>query len=136
MPAGCLVCQEPSTKYRFPCCRERYCSLQCYRVHAQSPCFGRVAMEQERETKRRKAQEAEKEDDGEDDLLSEVRLCALRGHKNVREALRSRRFQQLLSDLDAAADRRKTLENLIQHDAYFVKFVENMMEAVDFVATK
>mmetsp|Transcript_62639 Transcript_62639/g.136014 ORF Transcript_62639/g.136014 Transcript_62639/m.136014 type:complete len:139 (-) Transcript_62639:24-440(-) len=124
---GCLICQAPSVKYRFPCCRERYCSLPCYRVHASTGCHGREAT-QAPDSKRPRKDDAEEEED----LLSEVKLCALRGHAGVRDALQSDKFREVIKSLDGADDRRAALEMLLEKDAFFTKFVDQMMEAVDY----
>mmetsp|Transcript_51739 Transcript_51739/g.116437 ORF Transcript_51739/g.116437 Transcript_51739/m.116437 type:complete len:128 (+) Transcript_51739:103-486(+) len=123
--AKCLVCGGSPVKYRFTCCRERYCSLACYKVHSNAPCWAR-------EAEQAPAKKARQEPEEEEDLLSEVRLCALRGHQGVRSALRSERFCDVLKHLDSADDRRKALEELLEKDSYFVGFVENMMEAIDY----
>ena len=113
-------------KYRFPCCRERYCSLACYRSHASS---GSCPARPEREVKRQKR---EPEPDEAEDLISEVRLCALRGHVGVRQALQSEAFQEALIALDEAQDRRQRLEALMEKDRFFLKFVGDLMEAIDY----
>mmetsp|Transcript_132274 Transcript_132274/g.263927 ORF Transcript_132274/g.263927 Transcript_132274/m.263927 type:complete len:133 (+) Transcript_132274:41-439(+) len=130
-PAQCLICKSSNVKYRFPCCRERYCSLTCYKQHAAGPCWARDS--QEPPAKRLREEEQPEEDS---DLLSEARLCSLRGHQGVRAALRSDRFCDLLKSLDAAHDRRKSLEELLEKDQYFVQFAEQMMEAIDFTVGK
>mmetsp|Transcript_34163 Transcript_34163/g.94431 ORF Transcript_34163/g.94431 Transcript_34163/m.94431 type:complete len:130 (-) Transcript_34163:102-491(-) len=125
--ARCLVCGSASVKYRFPCCRERYCSLPCYRTHAAGPCWARDV--EASPAKKLRQDEAPEE---EEDLLTEVRLCALRGHQGVRAALRSERFREVLKNLDAAEDRRAALEQLLEGDAFFVSFAEQLMEAIDY----
>ena len=125
MVGTCLVCGSHEVKYRFPCCRERYCSLPCYRVHAAGQCPARP--DRELPAKKQKTQEEEPED-----LISEVRLCALRGHVGVRQALQNETFQDALIALDEAHDRRQTLEHLLEKDKYFVKFVGDLMEAIDY----
>mmetsp|Transcript_92371 Transcript_92371/g.245383 ORF Transcript_92371/g.245383 Transcript_92371/m.245383 type:complete len:130 (-) Transcript_92371:2-391(-) len=125
--ARCLVCGSANVKYRFPCCRERYCSLPCYRTHAAGPCWAREADA----APAKKARQDEPEDE-EETLLTEVRLCALRGHQGVRSSLRSERFRGVLRNLDAAEDRRKALEELLEKDAFFVSFAEQLMEAIDY----
>mmetsp|Transcript_56606 Transcript_56606/g.104778 ORF Transcript_56606/g.104778 Transcript_56606/m.104778 type:complete len:135 (+) Transcript_56606:66-470(+) len=124
----CFVCGQGSVKYRFPCCRERYCSLTCYQQHAVSQCPGRKIAEGP-DVKRRRVEEDRVEDDH---LLSEVQLCALRGHQGLRQALRSEEFRDVLRKLDGARNRQRALELLIQEDAFFVKFVEQCIEAIDF----
>ncbi|CAE8698593.1 unnamed protein product [Polarella glacialis] len=126
--AKCFVCGVEQVKYRFPCCRERYCSLPCYRAHAAGQCPARPEPEPSHRAKRSRQDEG----DNEDNLISEVRLCALRGHTAVRQALRSEAFQDALLALDAAHDRRQALEDLLEKDKFFVKFFENAMEAIDF----
>ena len=120
----CFVCGRDEVKYRFPCCRERYCSLPCYRVHAAGQCPARPEVDV---PKRARKQEEEQED-----LISEVRLCALRGHTGVREALQSEAFQDALVALDEAHDRRAALERLLEKDRYFAKFAEDLLEAIDY----
>ena len=120
----CFVCGCAEVKYRFPCCRERYCSLPCYRVHAAGQCPARPEVEV---PKRARKQEEEPED-----LISEVRLCALRGHTGVRAALQSEAFQEALLALDEAHDRRQALERYLEKDKYFAKFAEDLMEAIDY----
>ncbi|CAE7209632.1 unnamed protein product [Symbiodinium necroappetens] len=124
--AKCFVCGCAEVKYRFPCCRERYCSLPCYRVHAAGQCPARP--EAEIPKRARKEQEPE----APEDLISEVRLCALRGHLGVRSALQSEAFQDALCALDEAQDRRQALERLLEKDRYFAKFAEDLMEAIDY----
>mmetsp|Transcript_22745 Transcript_22745/g.53073 ORF Transcript_22745/g.53073 Transcript_22745/m.53073 type:complete len:135 (-) Transcript_22745:7-411(-) len=123
----CFVCGKGSVKYRFPCCRERYCSLPCYQQHAVSQCSGRKANEAP-EGKRRRVEEDAIQDEH---LLSEVQLCALRGHQGLRQALKSDEFREVLQKLDGASDRRRALELLLKEDAYFVQFVDQCMEAID-----
>lgn len=120
----CFVCGGVEVKYRFPCCRERYCSLPCYRRHAAGQCPARP----ERESAKR----PRKEEPEEEDLISEVRLCALRGHVGVRSALQNEAFQDALITLDEAHDRRQTLEKLLEKDKFFLKFVGDLMEAIDY----
>mmetsp|Transcript_83485 Transcript_83485/g.194108 ORF Transcript_83485/g.194108 Transcript_83485/m.194108 type:complete len:133 (-) Transcript_83485:184-582(-) len=126
----CLICGDTSVKYRFPCCRERYCSLPCYRAHAAGPCWARDR--DEAPAKRRRAEQEQPEEEEEEEVLTEVRLCALRGHQGVRSALRSERFCGLLRRLDAAEDRRSALEELLEKDSFFVGFAEQLMEAIDY----
>mmetsp|Transcript_10571 Transcript_10571/g.22540 ORF Transcript_10571/g.22540 Transcript_10571/m.22540 type:complete len:150 (-) Transcript_10571:178-627(-) len=123
--AKCFVCGCAEVKYRFPCCRERYCSLPCYRVHAAGQCPARL----EAEIPKRARKE---EPEAPEDLISEVRLCALRGHLGVRSALQSEAFQSALCALDEAQDRRQALERLLEKDKYFAKFAEDLMEAIDY----
>eukprot|EP00933_Yihiella_yeosuensis_P077442 TRINITY_DN87898_c0_g1_i1.p1 TRINITY_DN87898_c0_g1~~TRINITY_DN87898_c0_g1_i1.p1 ORF type:complete len:134 (-),score=20.85 TRINITY_DN87898_c0_g1_i1:37-438(-) len=124
---NCYVCGVGQTKYRFPCCRERYCSLPCYRAHAAGQCPARPEPPENNIKRQRK--EAEEQDEV---LISEVRLCALRGHTGVRSALRSEAFQDVLLALDSAQDRRQALEDLLEKDAFFAKFAENCMEAIEY----
>merc|ERR1712224_176357 len=127
-----MGCGGPSVKYRFSCCREQYCSLDCYRTHATMACAGRAAADEAREAKqRRKAEEEKKEEEDDEEILSEVRLCGLRGNASIRQALRSREFRDVLWALDRADDRRAALESLLERDAYFARFVDNMMESID-----
>ncbi|CAJ1418464.1 unnamed protein product [Effrenium voratum] len=120
----CFVCGGDQVKYRFPCCRERYCSLPCYRVHAAGQCPARPEAEPSAKRPRREEEP--------EDLISEVRLCALRGHLGVRSALQSEAFQDALIALDDARDRRQALETLMEKDKYFMKFVGDLMEAIDY----
>eukprot|EP00927_Polykrikos_kofoidii_P070020 TRINITY_DN65845_c0_g1_i1.p1 TRINITY_DN65845_c0_g1~~TRINITY_DN65845_c0_g1_i1.p1 ORF type:complete len:152 (+),score=26.88 TRINITY_DN65845_c0_g1_i1:13-468(+) len=131
MAPQCLVCSSEAVRYRFPCCRERYCSLPCYRVHSNSACFGR-AQAAEEAAKRRRKQAEEQHEEEDDEVLSEVRLCALRGHSGVRKCLESEAFRDVLSQLDSAEDRREALEALLEKDIFFSKFVEHVAEAIDF----
>mmetsp|Transcript_16768 Transcript_16768/g.28605 ORF Transcript_16768/g.28605 Transcript_16768/m.28605 type:complete len:134 (+) Transcript_16768:43-444(+) len=124
MLGTCFVCGGQDVKYRFPCCRERYCSLPCYRAHAAGQCPARPEAE-------KPAKKPRNEEDPED-LISEVRLCALRGHVGVRRALQNEAFQDALLALDEAHDRRQTLEKLMEKDKYFMKFVGDLMEAIDY----
>mmetsp|Transcript_44802 Transcript_44802/g.83684 ORF Transcript_44802/g.83684 Transcript_44802/m.83684 type:complete len:134 (-) Transcript_44802:202-603(-) len=121
----CFVCGCDEVKYRFPCCRERYCSLPCYRVHAAGQCPARPESEAPKRARKQEQEEPE-------DLISEVRLCALRGHVGVRSALQSEAFQDVLVALDEARDRRRALEQLLEKDKYFAKFAQDMMEAIDY----
>ena len=119
----CFVCGCDEVKYRFPCCRERYCSLPCYRVHAAGQCPARPEFDVPKRPRKEEEQE---------DLISEVRLCALRGHTGVRAALQSEAFQDALLALNDAHDRRQALERLLEKDKYFAKFAEDLMEAIDY----
>eukprot|EP00438_Fugacium_kawagutii_P022708 Skav203977 [mRNA] locus=scaffold94:712163:714569:- [translate_table: standard] len=125
MVGTCFVCGSFEVKYRFPCCRERYCSLPCYRAHAAGQCPARP--EPDVPPKKQRSQDEDPED-----LISEVRLCALRGHVGVRTALQSERFQEALVALDEAHDRRQALESWMEKDKYFMKFVGDLMEAIDY----
>eukprot|EP00405_Crypthecodinium_cohnii_P019696 CAMPEP_0206476948 /NCGR_PEP_ID=MMETSP0324_2-20121206/35047_1 /ASSEMBLY_ACC=CAM_ASM_000836 /TAXON_ID=2866 /ORGANISM="Crypthecodinium cohnii, Strain Seligo" /LENGTH=92 /DNA_ID=CAMNT_0053952731 /DNA_START=196 /DNA_END=474 /DNA_ORIENTATION=- len=75
----------------------------------------------------------ENNNEEEPDIISEVRLCSLRGHQGVREALRTEAFCEVLKSLDSARDRKNALEDLLEKDSYFVAFVDNMMEAIEYV---
>eukprot|EP00930_Biecheleria_cincta_P063713 TRINITY_DN49237_c0_g1_i1.p1 TRINITY_DN49237_c0_g1~~TRINITY_DN49237_c0_g1_i1.p1 ORF type:complete len:133 (-),score=30.73 TRINITY_DN49237_c0_g1_i1:59-457(-) len=128
--AKCFVCGEGQVKYRFPCCRERYCSLPCYRVHAAGQCPARP--EKDARPKRPRTEEPE-EDDA---LISEIRLCALRGHPGIRSALQSEAFQDALVALDEAHDRRQALENLLEKDRFFAGFAAQCIEAINYFPKK
>eukprot|EP00811_Abedinium_folium_P011349 NODE_20501_length_795_cov_5.287425.p2 GENE.NODE_20501_length_795_cov_5.287425~~NODE_20501_length_795_cov_5.287425.p2 ORF type:complete len:148 (+),score=32.46 NODE_20501_length_795_cov_5.287425:43-444(+) len=131
MAPACFVCGGSSVKYRFPCCRERYCSTACYKAHLDSPCGARRgAAVFEQPVKRQRSQAAAEEED-ETEVLTEVQLCALRGHAGVREALRSAEFRHVLTQVDTAEDRRHTLETLLGKDKYFCTFVDHLMEAME-----
>merc|ERR1712217_955888 len=125
----CIVCGSEQVKYRFACCRQRYCSVPCFKAHTDAGCSSATAAEP---TKKRAREEDNVEEEEEEDLLSEVRLCGLRGHQGIREAIRSEKFCEVLVQLDAATDRRKALEDLLANDKFFVKFAENAIEAVDY----
>lgn len=129
-PTLCFVCGKGETKYRFPCCRERYCSLPCYKVHAAAQCTAGL-----KEPAPKKQRLANQDENGEDEtILSEVQLCALRGHAGVRDALRTPAFQQVLQEIDDSRDRRAALEAVLENNPYFVTFVEHMTEATDYFA--
>mmetsp|Transcript_109173 Transcript_109173/g.305489 ORF Transcript_109173/g.305489 Transcript_109173/m.305489 type:complete len:136 (+) Transcript_109173:88-495(+) len=127
-PQLCIICGVQPVKYRFPCCRQRYCSSACYRTHAASGCIARRPLTDGGVKRPREEEQA----GDEEDVLSEVRLCALRGHQGVRQALRSDQFCELLQSLDSARDRRRALEDLLEKDSYFAEFVDHMMEAIDY----
>nr|CAG4651498.1 EOG090X0JQ4 [Simocephalus serrulatus]SVE94635.1 EOG090X0JQ4 [Simocephalus serrulatus] len=38
MTVSCQICQTTSFKYKCPTCYIKYCSLQCFKVHKESPC--------------------------------------------------------------------------------------------------
>ena len=50
----------------------------------------------------------------------------------MRSALQNEAFQDALITLDEAHDRRQTLEKLLEKDKFFLKFVGDLMEAIDY----
>lgn len=129
MSGRCFVCDAGPPKYRFRCCRQRYCSVPCYRAHAVAGCTAQPPAAADNFRKRKRQED---DDDDEENLISEVRLCAMRGHAGIRDVLRSDRFRDLLRQLDSADDRQAALEALLENDSFFVKFAEHALEAIDY----
>eukprot|EP00397_Hematodinium_sp_SG-2012_P059653 GEMP01076755.1.p1 GENE.GEMP01076755.1~~GEMP01076755.1.p1 ORF type:complete len:147 (+),score=26.57 GEMP01076755.1:40-441(+) len=130
----CTVCREAPSKYRFPCCRERYCSVNCYKVHGDCRKNAELEAPVEESAKRSLEEMIEMDDD---ELLSSEQLNKIRRVANSqwKDLMESKRFRQVLLDVDSKETQKKRVEALerrIETDRTLVKWID---ELADVLAT-
>jgi hypothetical protein len=122
----CIICGA-APKYRFPCCKKRYCSLDCFRKHPVSSC----SPPEEALKKKRPRQQDEHDLDFENQV-PRVILERLRTTPKIQRALASPQLQELIRGIDTSRSRGWALHRHLEQNADFREFVNHLLDTIDF----
>merc|ERR1712029_1061592 len=86
--ATCVVCSTKTEKYRCPNCKERYCSLDCWKKHKESGCKRVASPEKELQPLPKKPKKKEEEEQ-ENFKLTEEHFQTIENDAEVREKLKA-----------------------------------------------
>ena len=149
----CGVCTEPSPKYKCPRCELRYCSLQCYKRHKETPCEPSAASLQAA-TLRAKHQHsrhavargshgnADDDDDDDDDtrgneertagadILPEQLLGLLAESESVRQRLANPHLRAVLEAIVASKRPAKALERELRSTVIFREYADDCLKVL------
>ncbi|XP_042298197.1 zinc finger HIT domain-containing protein 3 [Sceloporus undulatus] len=144
----CVVCGKAgrnAAKYRCPGCRERYCSLPCYKKHKElcisrgeppSPSANRDAS---KDAQRGGSFNAEGSPWTVDDILTEDdegdkvplhKLQLLGESEELKDILLNPHLRQLLANVDRAEDKSSLLRKYMQ-EPLFVEFADCCLRVVE-----
>ncbi|XP_003230081.2 zinc finger HIT domain-containing protein 3 [Anolis carolinensis] len=140
-PRRCFLCSAPAP-YRCPSCRERSCSLPCYKKHKEQ-CTPKVDPTLPRDVPqddpRTKPSSAEGGSFAVDDILTEDdegdkvplhKLQRLGGSVELGGLLRNPHLRQLLLRVDGAADKSALLREFMQ-EPLFAEFADCCLRIVE-----
>ncbi|RYG43501.1 hypothetical protein EON68_00310 [archaeon] len=139
-PTACVVCATPAAKYRCPACRARYCTPACFATHKSTPtactplaaaaAAAASAITQPPHAPVVRARIEEESSAGLEYILPDASLMQLRSNDDVMRAVRDKRLQRLLLEIDGAPDRAAALERVTAREApHFQEFIDAMLLA-------
>ncbi|CEL96967.1 unnamed protein product [Vitrella brassicaformis CCMP3155] len=135
----CVVCESQEGKYRFPCCKRRFCSKECFQRHSADDCpIKKRRLDHEAELKAKEdkrlqdiAQQGGGQDgDDEDVLLTDAHRAALRASSSVRGYLDDTMMRNVLRKICTAPNKRAALSGFLR-DPHFSAFVDEVMKVLD-----
>ncbi|XP_063152794.1 zinc finger HIT domain-containing protein 3 [Candoia aspera] len=145
---GCVVCGQGgrgAAKYRCPSCRERYCSVPCYKKHKEvcasraDPATGPASTEASLAIQREKSRRAEGSpwsvddiltEDDEDDRVPLQKLQLLKDSEELHCILSNHHLRPLLLTIDQAQDKSTLLRQYMQ-EPVFVEFADCCLRIVE-----
>lgn len=121
----CFICKSNPSKYKFKCCLFGYCSVACFKIHAD--CSAASA---DPAPRRRFIDPFADLDMPPEDVVSQSQLARLRVDADVRKFLEHPKVRKLLLRIDSARDRHAALERCMQTDAAFATVVAAIAKVV------
>ncbi|XP_061389536.1 zinc finger HIT domain-containing protein 3 [Musca vetustissima] len=129
----CIVCHEVTNKYKCPKCFGQYCSLQCYKVHKDSPeCVLKV-----NETESTKADAPDDEEEPTvhepfktEDTVPKDKLQMLGNSESLKNLLYNPHLRNLLTEIDTAPNAWKAIRAAMQ-EPLFLEFADECLQIVE-----
>ncbi|XP_034290484.1 zinc finger HIT domain-containing protein 3 [Pantherophis guttatus] len=144
----CVVCGREgrqAAKYRCPGCRERYCSVPCYKKHKEECASGADPATRPADSdascsiQREKSQRAEGgpwsvddilTEDDEDDRVPLQKLQLLKDSEELQAILSNPHLRTLLLTIDQAKDKSALMKKYMQ-EPVFVEFADCCLRTVE-----
>ncbi|CAD2102966.1 hypothetical protein YYG_02708 [Plasmodium vinckei petteri] len=140
--SSCIICSKNTTKYKFACCREYYCSLVCYRTHNTKDCFEKNKKNSDKTNSNqnhgfnseshqtRQTDGTDNADNTEPVLLSEEQKNRLKGDLALRLLLKNNYVRSIFKQFTISKDKITYLSHYI-NDPTIVQVIDHIMKTID-----
>eukprot|EP00916_Digyalum_oweni_P025312 GHVL01041700.1.p1 GENE.GHVL01041700.1~~GHVL01041700.1.p1 ORF type:complete len:156 (+),score=52.12 GHVL01041700.1:56-523(+) len=128
----CIICDNINSIYKFKCCFNHYCSLNCYKKHEN--CLSIINKKNEiiKNDINNKNEILKRSESDTEDICINIDMSKIEYNENIRKYIINKNLQNIIRYIDSSKNRYEELIKRLETDFEFVEFIDQIADCIGF----